>query len=163
MVWEFTGQVAPSIKKQSGSLNFYLLCTSKRLFFVPVHSHMHWPNPWILCELYLLEPTKVEKTQSRIEWMLESHLVTTYIRSLIYYYYFLMFIFERQREHMCTRASRGKAERKEDRTPSKFCTAVSAEPDAGLKLTNCEIMSWVEIKSRTFNWLSHPRRPGALF
>ena len=36
--------------------------------------------------------------------------------------------------------------------------AVSAEPDGGLKLTNCEIITWAEIK-QTLNGLSHPGAP----
>ena len=31
-----------------------------------------------------------------------------------------------------------------------------AEPDAGLDLTNCEIMTWAETKSQMLNQLSHP-------
>ena len=44
------------------------------------------------------------------------------------------------------------------RIPSRLHT-VSTEPDMGLKLTNCEIMTWAEIKSRTLNWLSYPGGP----
>ena len=32
---------------------------------------------------------------------------------------------------------------------------LSSEPDEGLDLTNCVIMTWAEIKSRTLNLLSH--------
>ena len=35
--------------------------------------------------------------------------------------------------------------------------AVSTEPDTGLELTSCEIMTWGEVK--TLNWLSHPGAP----
>ena len=35
-----------------------------------------------------------------------------------------------------------------------------AEPDAGLKFVNHEIMTLAEIKSRTLNRLSHPGAPG---
>ena len=41
----------------------------------------------------------------------------------------------------------GGAEREGEKIPSRLC-AVSAEPDAGLKLTNPEIMTWAEIKSQ---------------
>ena len=34
-----------------------------------------------------------------------------------------------------------------------------AEPDAGLELTNREIMTRAEIKSQTLNQLSHPGAP----
>ena len=52
-----------------------------------------------------------------------------------------MFIFERERER--ERVSRGGAEREGD-TESEAGSrlqAISAEPDAGLELTNCEIMT----------------------
>ena len=38
------------------------------------------------------------------------------------------------------RESRGGAERGRERIPSRPCT-VSTEPDAGLELTNCEIVT----------------------
>ena len=54
--------------------------------------------------------------------------------------------------------SRGGAE--SERVPSRLHT-VSTEPDAGL--TNCEIMTWVKVRSQTLNHLSHPGTPGNLF
>ena len=45
-------------------------------------------------------------------------------------------------------------ERGRERIPSRFHT-VSAEPDAGLELMNCQIMTWVEIMSWMLNRLSH--------
>ena len=36
--------------------------------------------------------------------------------------------------------------------------AVSSEPDAGLELTNCEIVTWAEV-GRWTDWLSHPGAP----
>ena len=42
-----------------------------------------------------------------------------------------------------------------ERIPSRLCS-VSTEPDAGLELTNREIMTLVEIKSQMLNWLSLP-------
>ena len=53
-----------------------------------------------------------------------------------------MFIFERERETERQRESklgRGR-EKREKRIPSSL-QAVSAEPDVGLELTNCEIMT----------------------
>ena len=51
----------------------------------------------------------------------------------------------------------GGAERKKEREriPRRL-RAVSAEPDAGLKPTNCETMTGAEVKSRACNRLSHP-------
>ena len=49
-----------------------------------------------------------------------------------------------------------------ERILGRLCT-VSAEPKVGLKLTNCEMMTQVEIKSQTLNG-QPPRRPqGLLF
>ena len=43
-------------------------------------------------------------------------------------------------ERESTHTSGGKAKRKRDRIPSRLCI-IHAEPDAGLELTNCEIMT----------------------
>ena len=50
------------------------------------------------------------------------------------------------------------AEREGERGPQAGSMA-SAEPDARLDPTNREIVTRAEIKSRTFNRLSHPRAP----
>ena len=50
---------------------------------------------------------------------------------------FFKFIYsEKERERVST--SRGGPERRRDRIPSRLRT-ISAEPDVGLELTNCEI------------------------
>ena len=49
-------------------------------------------------------------------------------------------------------------ERERRRIPSRLC-AVSVEPNEGLDLTNCEIVTSAEIKSWTLNQLSHPGTP----
>ena len=46
-------------------------------------------------------------------------------------------------------------DRERDRILSRLHT-VSTEADAGLELTNCETMTWAEIKGQTLNRLSHP-------
>ena len=51
-----------------------------------------------------------------------------------------------------------RAERGRERIPGRLHT-VSTEPHTGLKLTNCEIMTWAEIKSQILNRLSHPGPP----
>ena len=51
--------------------------------------------------------------------------------------------------------SRGGAERQGERIPSRL-RAVSAEPDAGLDLTDHEIMTGAEINSLTLNRLPDP-------
>ena len=66
-----------------------------------------------------------------------------FIFKLFLNYYFLMSIFERERES----TSRGGAERQGD-TASKAgfrLWTVITEPDAGLEPTNCEIMTWTEV------------------
>ena len=73
------------------------------------------------------------------------------------YNFFNVYLFIlKEREWEST--SEGGAGRRRDRIPSRL-HAVSAEPDVGLKLTNCEIMIWAEIKSQTPNRLSHPGTP----
>ena len=69
-------------------------------------------------------------------------------------YFKFMYLFLREREHEQRRGSKGGRER----IPSRLCT-VSPEPSAGLKPMNREIMTSAEIKSRTFNQLSHPGAP----
>ena len=63
-----------------------------------------------------------------------------------------MFIYLFLWEH--AHVSRGEAERGRERN-----RAVSTEPDAGLNLTNHEIMTWAKIKSRMHNKLNHPGAP----
>ena len=48
----------------------------------------------------------------------------------------------------------GQREGESERIPSRLHT-VSTEPDAGLKATNREIMTWAKIMSQTLNRLSH--------
>ena len=59
---------------------------------------------------------------------------------------------ERERERICT--SGGGAEKRRDRILSRLHT-VSAEPDMGLKLRNCETITQAELKSGTLNHLYH--------
>ena len=74
---------------------------------------------------------------------------------------------ERERERECMHTSRGQAEREGERTPWASCVEFQKfqalepepEPDAGLKLTNCDIMTRTEIKSRTLHRLSHQDAP----
>ena len=67
---------------------------------------------------------------------------------------FLIFFtyFERERER------ERDAERGRERIPSRLCT-VSTQPEGGLELTDCEIMTRAKIKSWTLNRLSHPGAP----
>ena len=58
------------------------------------------------------------------------------------------------------RAGEGQRERgrEGDRIPSRLCTA-RVEPDPGLELPNCEIMTWAKIKGQMLHQLSYPGAP----
>ena len=67
-----------------------------------------------------------------------------------------MFIyFERERDSITWGGAQREGERERERIPSRL-HAVSAEPHAGLELTNCEIATRAEAKSRMLNQPSHP-------
>ena len=71
---------------------------------------------------------------------------------------YLVIYWVRERERERERDHGGGEERGRDRTPRR-CLTVRAEPNAGLDLTNREIMTWAKIKSWTLNRLSHPGAP----
>ena len=50
---------------------------------------------------------------------------------------------------------------REEETESQAGSAPSAQPDVGLKLTNCEIVTWAELKSQALDRLRHPDAPKA--
>ena len=75
---------------------------------------------------------------------------------LLFFFKFIYLFWERQSTRV------GEAERGRDRIPSRPCT-ISTEPDAGLELTNCEIMTSAKIKSPTLNQLHHSCTPPRLF
>ena len=60
-----------------------------------------------------------------------------------YFEFFLTFIFETERDRAWTREVQREGDT-ESETGSKLW-AVSTEPDAGLELTNWEIMTWAEV------------------
>ena len=70
-----------------------------------------------------------------------------------------MFIFERERERVSMSGGGAEEEGDTEYEAASRLWAVSTEPDAGLELTNCEIMTWAEIKSQTPDRLSHPGTP----
>ena len=65
---------------------------------------------------------------------------------------FYLFIVDREKER--EREGEGQRERDRERIPSRLCT-VSTEPNAGLKLTNIEIMTWAKTKSQMLSQLNH--------
>ena len=74
--------------------------------------------------------------------------------TLIYFLFLMFTYFEREHEGV---AERERSRERESQSGSIY--TVSAEPVVGFKLTNCEIMTWAEIKSRTLNRLSYPCTP----
>ena len=64
---------------------------------------------------------------------------------------FILFL----RETETAQVGERQRERGKERIPSRL-HAASTEPNAGLELMNCEIMTWVETKSQMLSWLSHP-------
>ena len=69
----------------------------------------------------------------------------TFIFGLFSFFFLLFIYFER---------GRGR-ERRRERIPSRL-HAVNTQPNTGLSLINCEIMTWAKIKSQTLNRLNHP-------
>ena len=69
---------------------------------------------------------------------------------------------ERARQRAHTHEQGRGTEKGRGRIPSGICT-LSVESDIGLDLTNCEIMTWAKIKSRTLNRLSYPGVPKLFF
>ena len=108
-----------------------------------------------------LHPTRGSNLQPRNQ---ESHaLLTELARGLsffkkIFSWVYLFISGGRERES----TSRGGAERRRDRIPSRLRT-ISAGPDSGLELPNLEIMTWAEIKNWTLNRLSDPGAPSFFF
>ena len=86
--------------------------------------------------------------QSAFEFHIISYISPHYEIFLFKFLFnFYLFLRERRRESM----SRGGAESEGD-TESKAGSrlwAVSTEPDTGLELTNCEIMTWAEVRCST--------------
>ena len=70
--------------------------------------------------------------------------------SLSVFFKFIYLFWERERE---IKYVQGRGERGKERIPRRLHT-VRTEPDLGLHPTNCEIMTWVKIKSQTLNQLS---------
>ena len=64
---------------------------------------------------------------------------------------------ERERQRENPQQGRGRETVREG-IPSSF-HAVGAEPNSGMHLTNCAIMTWAETKSLMLNQLSHPGAP----
>ena len=55
---------------------------------------------------------------------------------------------DRDRERELTHMTGGEVERERERESPKWLSAISAEPDVGLELMNCEIMTWAKIESQ---------------
>ena len=70
-----------------------------------------------------------------------------FLHFILLFLMFILFLRDSEREQ-----GRGR-ERGRERIPSRLCI-ISAEPDAGLELMNCEIMTWPEIQSQMLNGLA---------
>ena len=92
-------------------------------------------------------------------WSFINFYLTIYFEIFYCFYKRLFILRERERESSCT--SEGGAVRGGERIPNSLLT-FSTEPDAGLDVTNREIMIWAEIKNQTLNRLSHPGIPNTL-
>ena len=66
-----------------------------------------------------------------------------------YFYYFNAYFWERQRQNASGLGAEREGDTKSE-AGSRF-RAVGTEPDAGLELTSCEIMTWAEV-GRPTDW-----------
>ena len=83
----------------------------------------------------------------------ESHTNTTEFAFFLFFLSLFIYFWDRDR------TSRGGAERE---WKGEY-HIVPMEPDVGLKLTNCKIMTWAQTKSWMLNWLSYPGAPWVCF
>ena len=67
-----------------------------------------------------------------------------------------MFIFETERESTSAQAGEGQREGDTESETGSRLRAVSTEPDAGLELTDCEIVTWLKSDASP---TGPPRRP----
>ena len=79
---------------------------------------------------------------------------------LFFFFFFKTFIYYWGRERHTQSMSRGgQREGKTEFEAGSRLWAVSTEPNAGLELTNCEIMTWAEV-GRSTNWaIQVPQHP----
>ena len=79
------------------------------------------------------------------------------------HHWVVLFCFVLNFIYLCwERGAEAERERWRERIPSRL-RAVSAEPNAGLELTNHEIMTCAEIKSQMINQMIHPGAPDFCF
>ena len=85
-------------------------------------------------------------------------IVDWFASSRILFFFNVYLLWERKDYTYAPEYEQGGSEKCGERIPSRFHT-FSTEPDMGLDLKNCKIMTWMEIKSRKFNQLSHSAVP----
>ena len=115
---------------------------------------------------FLLPPEEYSPTGKGSRAQL-TKVITTYLsheeKYLTHFFNVYLFLRERERERKRERererqnVSRGRAEREgatEFKAGSRLWV-VSTEPDVGLKLTNCDIMTWAEAGQLT-DWATQP-------
>ena len=85
------------------------------------------------------------------------HILATtchFLFSFLYIYSLFIYFWE-----TASAWERGRERERERERESQTGSTLSSEPDMGLDLTNCEIMTWAKIQIWTLNWLSHPGTP----
>ena len=109
-----------------------------------------------ICLLYLAWTLKKMQEQPfvAVDMTVLMRITKTSLTSMIVFKKKVLFIYL-EREH---KQGRGR-ERKGEREYQVNSELISTEPDAGLDLTNCEIMTWAETKSRMLQSTEPPRCP----
>ena len=106
-----------------------------------------WANPLAMC-CYMSADTRWDGPKHILNGrILEFPWPWLFLWMSFFFFFFLLFTFETERD----RAWTGKGQREgdtESETGSRLW-AVSTEPDAGLELTDREIMTWAEVSGLT--------------
>ena len=114
-------------------------------------------HTWVPDEV-LIKSLEAQGANSSISSDIELRISLSFFKVYLFIYLFIylfMYLFW-ERARACLWA--GEGQRGRERIPSRLCT-VDTGPDVALDLTDCEIMTWAEIKSRMLNRPSHPGTP----
>ena len=121
------------------------------------HQHLsNLPSPWPLCMHHILS----RNVNSLLTWPPSNSYCNYCLSKFLKKFFCNVFIYfwDRERQSM----SRGGAgrEREEDTEPEvgSRLWAVSTEPDAGLELTDYEIITWAEVR-RSSDWATQAPLP----
>ena len=125
-------------------LNCWSEAVSKILEDTHTHTHTYTHPflklPWGLCTGKPIASWKCINIPNLLDIIAQASLPYT---CLEHFFFFLMFIFERERESV----SRGGAEREGDTESEAGSSlwAVRTEPNVGLELMNHEVMTWAKV------------------